>query len=312
MSTLYYAYLYYYYALQEFNNIKIALVGYDYLFPLGLSLALETRGIKTISVQERSIASFLNDSHYIIDTQFVASKYISSLLQSKQERISVNNYIATGLIRTDKLMKSKKITKNKSIRRKVLIFDYHVDNNFNYQIADPYINWTNDRFFRKEIIKLAKDFKDYDFIIRGKNDEWTKIKYFHDILDEWMNTPNITIDIDYSEFYRSYELCNGSDLIIARYTSIVDECISKGYDVIIFDYGINYNHLVRDHYPKMDGLNFCHSYQELKAYMNFFHKNGFITNQKFKNEIIDNLFDGLSDGKVQERIHQYLDEIISE
>ena len=46
--------------------------------------------------------------------------------------------------------------------------------------------------------------------------------------------------------------------------------------------------------------------------MNFFHKNGFITNQKFKNEIIDNLFDGLSDGKVQERIHQYLDEIISE
>ena len=160
--------------------------------------------------------------------------------------------------------------------------------------------------------KLAKDFKDYDFIIRGKNDEWTKISYINDILNDWNKIPNISIDSDYSEFYHSYELCNDSDLIIARYTSIADECISKGYDVIIFDYGINYNSLVRDYYPKMDGINFCHSYQELKAYMNFFHKNGFITNQKFKNEIIDNLFDGLSDGKVQERIHQYLDEIISE
>jgi len=308
MSILYYAYLYYYYAIQEFNNVKIALVGYDILFPVGLSLALETRGIKTISVQDRFICSFLNDSHYIIDTQFIASNYISSLSQSKQECISVNNYIPTGLIRTDKLKK----LKNKSSRRKVLVFDYHIENDFNYQISDPFINWTNDRFFRKELTKLAKDFKDYDFIIRGKNNEWTKISYFNDILNDWNKIPNISIDSDYSELYHSYKLCNDSDLIIARYSSIADECISKGYDVIIFDYGINYNRLVRDYYPMMDGINFCHSYQEIKAYMNFFHKNGFITNPKLKNEIINTLFDGLCDGNVQNRIQQHLNEIITE
>ncbi len=186
-----------------------------------------------------------------------------------------------------------------------------MENNFNYQISSPILNWSNDLFFRKELIKLAKDFKDYDFIVRGKNIEWTRIPYFKDILEQWNNTPNITIDADYSEFYRSYNLCNKSDLIIARQTTIADECISKGYDVIIHDYGINYDCFASSYYPKIPGINFCHSYKELKEYMMCFKRNGYITNQKLKNEIIDTLFDGLSDGKVQKRIHQYLDEIIS-
>ena len=40
-----------------------------------------------------------------------------------------------------------------------------------------------------------------------------------------------------------------------------------------------------------------------------FKRNGYITNQKLKNEIIDTLFDGLSDGNFQSRITQYLNEI---
>ena len=42
-----------------------------------------------------------------------------------------------------------------------------------------------------------------------------------------------------------------------------------------------------------------------------FKRNGYITNEKQKTKIINTLFDGLSNGKVQKRIHQYLDEIIS-
>ena len=65
-------------------------------------------------------------------------------------------------------------------------------------------------------------------------------------------------------------------------SNLVNLLVEQDYDVIIFDYGINYNHLVRDHYPKMDGINFCHSYKELKVYMNYFRKNGYITDQKLK------------------------------
>ena len=309
MVRLYYGYLYYCDALQEFDNVKIALVGYDALFPVALSLALESKGIKTIAVQERFMHPFYNNTTYIIDTQFTASNYILSLLKSKQEFIYVSNCIPTGLIRSDKLIKSKTKTKSNPSRGNILVFDHHVENNFNDQIANPVLNWPNDLFFRKEILKLAKDFKDYEFIVRGKNIEWTNIAYFNDILDQWNNTPNITLDADYSEFYRSYELCNKSDLIIARHTSIADECISKGFDVIIHDYGINYDCLFRNFYPKIPGINFCHSYKELKGYMVFFHENGYITNQKLKNEIIDTLFDGLSDGNVQSRITQYLNKI---
>jgi len=311
MKDLYYGYLYFCDAVKEFENVKIALVGFDFLFPLPLSLALESRSIKTVAVQERFLAPFFNNVSYVIDIQFTASSYISSLLQSKQDYFSVSKCIPTGLVRSDKIIKSKTKIKNKSSRKQVLVFDYHVENNFNSQISQPVLNWANDLFFRKEIIKIANDFKEYDFIVRGKDIEWTTITYFSEILDEWNNTPNITIDADYSEFYRAYQLCNKSDLIIARQTSIADECISKGKDVIIHDYGINYDHFMSSVYPKIPGINFCHSYKELKAHMSFFHKNGYITNQREKDNIIETLFDGLSDGNVQSRITQYLDKIIS-
>ena len=266
ISGLYYGYLYYYYALQEFDNVKIAFVGYDILFPVGLSLALESKGIKTIGTQERLMTHFVNEDCYILDTQFTISNYVSSLMQSKPASFFIKNYIPIGLIRSDKLIKSE--PKENTIRKRILIFDYHVENNFNFQISSPVLNWSNDLFFRKELIKLAKDFKDYDFIVRGKNIEWTRIPYFKNIIDQWKNAPNITIDADYSEFYRSYNLCNKSDLIIARQTSIADECISKGYDVIIHDYGINYDCFASSYYPKIPGINFCHSYKELKEYLN--------------------------------------------
>jgi len=309
MKDLYYGYLYFCDAVKEFENVKIALVGFDFLFPLPLSLALESRSIKTVAVQERFLAPFFNNVSYVIDIQFTASSYISSLLQSKQDYFSVSKCIPTGLVRSDKIIKSKTKIKNKSSRKQVLVFDYHVENNFNSQISQPVLNWANDLFFRKEIIKIANDFKEYDFIVRGKDIEWTNISYFNDILDEWNNTPNITIDADNSEFYRAYQLCNKSDLIIARQTSIADECISKGYDVIIHDYGINYDCFASSYYPKIPGINFCHSYKELKEYMMCFKRNGYITNEKQKTKIINTLFDGLSDGNVQNRITQYLNKI---
>ena len=280
--------------------------------PIPLSLALENNGVKTIACQERFIQPFKNNFDYILDTNIVASKYISSIIQQKRENsFYATNIIPMGLLRSDKLKKPRRTISNHLVRKQVLVFDYHVENNFNYQISHPIANWKNDLFFRKEILKLATEFNDYNFIIRGKNSEWISIPYFYDVFDEWNNTPNISIDVDYSEFYWSYELCNNSDLIIARHTSIADECIAKGYDVIIHDYGINYDCFVSSYYPKIPGINFCHSYKELKEYMMCFKRNGYITNEKQKTKIIETLFDGLSDGKVQKRIHKYLDEIIS-
>ena len=96
-------------------------------------MALESNGIKTIAVQERFIQPFQNNYFYIIDTQFTVSNYISSLLQSKEENFAVSECIPIGFIRSDKLVKPKTKNNNKSKRKKILIFDYPVDNNFNNQ-----------------------------------------------------------------------------------------------------------------------------------------------------------------------------------
>ena len=66
---------------------------------------------------------------------------------------------------------------------------------------------------------------------------------------------------------------------------------------------------MREMYPEIPGINFCHSYKELKNFVKFFDNNGYITDQELKNNIINTLFDGLCDGNVQSRITQYLQKI---
>ena len=282
-------------------------MGYDLLFPVSLSLALESKGIKTIASQERFIPLFTNMYCYVLDTQFTTSNYISSLIKDRKDSFSVETVIPTGFIRTDKLNRNK--TTDRLTRKNILIFDYHVENSCYFQRTQPLLNWPNDLFFRKEILKLAKYFKDYHFTIRGKNIEWTKIPYFEDVLNAWNNTPNIVIDENYNEYYWSYKLCDQNDLIIARHTSIADECISKGYEVILFDYGSNYNQQFKLFYPKIRGINFANSYKELIDYINYFKRKGYITKKEVKDEVIETLFGMYSDGNVQKRIHEYLNEI---
>ena len=56
------------------------------------------------------------------------------------------------------------------------------------------------------------------------------------------------ISNNYEEFRYSYKLCANADLIIAKHTSLADECLAKGIPVIFHEYTHNTKKLVLD-YP---------------------------------------------------------------
>ena len=87
-------------SLITYKNAKIALVGYDILFPIELSFALEGLGIKTVSTNERMLPSFLNNHSYIIHTQFMVSDYFTKIIDSNPNYF-IKKSISIGDVRSD-------------------------------------------------------------------------------------------------------------------------------------------------------------------------------------------------------------------
>ena len=220
-----------------------------------------------------------------------------------------------GQVRTDHLFNKKK-PKPKNIKKskfskKVLILDHHIENNFENQKFSPILNWKNDISFRNQILSLAEIHPKIKFIFRGKNCDWLTSRFHENVVAKAKRLPNVSVDTDYSlNYWKSYHLCAAVDLIIARPTSLAEECISKGLDVIVMDYGINYRTCLSKFLPKLLRKYYCHSFDELNERFNFWKKHKHIVRKDFKTKIKKQIFSNLTDGKVKLRIQNYLKEII--
>ena len=312
VGVLYMSYRKYLLAISSLNQTKIALVGYDILFPKGLSLALETRNIRTVATQERFSMPFFNDFSYILDTQFTVSSYVDRVIESKSSHFFVKYCIPVGQTRSDYFFKQdKKKTIGDSICR-LVVFDFHVDPDPLLQKRSPVINWDNDRSFRQDILRLAELYPDAEFVFRGKNDDWLYNSYFKDIVERVNCSQNIQVDSDFDTWGRSYYLASNADLIIAKPTSIAEECISNGYEVLIADYGINYSKHVSGYYPHSDRGNYCHSFAELKDKVKRFMSRGYVIEPEDMKFMTEEIFGGLTDGNVRNRVQQRLHSILEQ
>ena len=121
---------------------------------------------------------------------------------------------------------------------------------------------------------------------------------------------NVRVDTKYDENFRSYHLCASADLVIARPTSLAEECVSAGMDVIVLDYGINYQTQVSRWIPELQSYH-CHSFTQLQEMMKTFIKNGYVISDSDKNNIKDTVFSNLTDGRVQERVLSNLEIVYS-
>ncbi|GAB6037199.1 hypothetical protein JCM15519_17580 [Fundidesulfovibrio butyratiphilus] len=273
MAAVGIAYLLYeraYGALGVFSKAKLALIAYDYLFPLEMSLALHTRGIRTAAVQERFIQGFYPNLALLLDEYFVWGERSRRCIE-KTTTCAIERITPIGPVRADTLWQKlqeplpERIAQIKNNRQHVvLVLDWH-------STPDEYSNaalwettWKNNRLFYSDILRLAAEFPQAHFIIRGKNDNWTRLPYFRDTLDRITKAPNIEISADYSQYNVSYDLAAVADSIIARHTSLGDEAIALGKPVLFYEVGLNCPRCVASVFDYDGHPVFFFTYEELR------------------------------------------------
>ena len=258
--------------IKIFKNLKIALLDYDVLCPKTLILALEKNNIKTVATQERFIHTFYSSyATVIVDTYYTVSEYTANHIK-KSKYFDVKNLIPTGLYRSDyislyrKKNIPKEISKAKENGKKILVFlGYHSPKNWFDSYNDPFINWSAQIGFLEDIIKFSQQLNNTLLIIRYKGLDWPlrTDTYFKNTLNKINDCENIIISDNYKEPNYTYKLCANADLVIAKHTSIADECLSKEIPVLFYDYTHNMKSIrsvVFDYSPS--GL-MCHNFEEL-------------------------------------------------
>lgn len=215
-------------SLNNIKKAKIAIIGYDILFPATLSFALKLKHIKTIASQERYSPPVLLKFGICIDEYLCCSAYTAKLLP----KTSITNCTPIGMVRTDLLLKYKK----RSFKNKITVLDFHSLDNQADSERNMLLNWKNNNAFYLDIVALALQFPDIEFLIRGKDVLWWNLPYFAKTRNTIENLSNISVDTNYDELNRSYMHCAESRLVIAKYNSLADECLALNIPVIIHDY----------------------------------------------------------------------------
>lgn len=226
-----------------FYGVKVALVGYDFLFPKTLAYALQVHGLKLVSVQERWNSALRQHLQVMSDIYFaVGEKCVERLKDdslNQVQRYVIIEPIRCALIRSYTREQLPNFGFSGDGRHKVLVLDYHSDNSENAISPLMWSSWENNRLFYEDVIRLAAAHPECEFVIRGKNDQWMALPYFSDLVAAVTSAPNILVNRDYESLNVSYRLAVAADIIVARYTSLCDEALACGIPVLVYQRLVN-------------------------------------------------------------------------
>jgi len=257
-------------AIKQFKKLKIAIIDYDVLCPKPLLLALEKNNIKTVATQERFIHTFCNSyANVIIDTYYTTSEFTNNLIK-KSKYNDIKNLVAVGLYRSDYLKLYKKnhipdeISEAKKNGNKVLIIlGYQPPVLWFESHKSIYNNWSSQISFLEDVIKLSKILDKTLIVIRYKSLNWISNNHFKEVLKKIDDCKNITISTNFKESFYSYKLCANADLVIAKHTSLADECLSNEIPVLFYDYTHNMKKLMSEAFDYSPSRLMCYNFDEL-------------------------------------------------
>jgi hypothetical protein len=264
----------YYAFVGRLKNAKIALIGYDTLFPKALSLALSTRGIVTAAAQERFIQPFFRKRSVLLDHYFINGEVIRKQLISSGTSF-VQTVHTVGPVRADSIHRFKSEFSStgpgcepyRSIKTKyrlVVAFDYFSVPDEIGNCSEPIINWENNKAFYQDLMKLSIAVPDIYIVIRGKDTTWCSLPAFADLYGLISELPNIEVHKDFDSLYHSQRLVAQADLVIAKHTSIGDEALAAGVPVLFYDFAPNCRRVVSSIFDYASAPVFVYSYEELK------------------------------------------------
>jgi hypothetical protein len=233
-------------ALNAFKNARLALLGYEYLFPVWLAYALQVRNVRVVATQERLMHCMLPNWTLILDDYFVYGEASRRALRNNPFAL-IGEIHVVGDLRAAWLLRG--VARHAGFpagyEHATLVLDWH-------SVLDPAddaqragANYKNNKLFYHDIIALARRFPRSCFVIRGKDAEWLKLETFSGVRADIAATPNIIINSDYSEPLVAYSLAAAADSVVARYTSLGDQCLAINKPVIYHDGSVNNGPLAR-------------------------------------------------------------------
>jgi hypothetical protein len=227
-------------ALEAFPRARVALLGYEFLFPIWLAYALQARGVRVAATQERFFHCLLPGWTIIMDDYFVQG-------EAARERLLKNKYACIGHIHVVGDVRSGWVTRG--VRRHAgfpsgydhatLVLDWD-------STSDPVLgaelhtnSWANNKLFYRDVFDLARRYPRNFFLIRGKDTNWLNIPEFEAERAEMAALTNVAVNSDYSRPGIAYELAEAADSIVARFTSLGDQSLAAGKPVVYHDISAN-------------------------------------------------------------------------
>ncbi len=239
------------------KNYSCCYVDYDILLPSYIYFALKILKIKVFSYQERFNLGF--ETHRI--SIFTDHYFTNNLYQIKN--LKKSNYITAKSFQPLKQIRSELIRKFTNKNKKIItIFGYNTSNNQIKSMHEPLTSFKVQDIFLNDCIALSRKFNDYKFILRFKSLEWLKNNYFKKTLGKLKKSINIEISRNYN-FNESYKLCANSQLIICRWTSLIDEALAAGKKVLIYDYAGNSSPITQEYFNYNNKI-ICKNFIELQ------------------------------------------------
>jgi hypothetical protein len=278
LAKIFFSFLNYRNYLKNYLNIKLAIIDYDVLCPKALLLSLKSLKITTVSVQERFNLS-LNKNYSVNFDYYFANKFsIKYLLNNKLNK--VNNYIPLNFYRADwlsKLSVPKEIFYALKNKKKIIIsLGYHSNLDYSSATLSPILNWKAQKSFIYNMINISKRLNNSFVVIRYKDIDFLKNNYFDDVIKIIDKRENIIISKIYNEDKYSYKLCSYADLIVAKHTSLADECICKNIPVLFHDFTHNFNGITKKNFDFLYKDLICTNEEDLLNKANLFlNKNKF-------------------------------------
>ena len=301
---------------EKYTGAKVALAGYDALFPKTLSMALAARGITVVAAQERFIMAFMPNFNYVLDQYYVWGGAVVDQLK-KTDTSYVGSAIPIGPVRLDLIHQfrqqplDERLKAIKQNHHLIVAYDFPSGPDRMRRAMNPMVTWDNNRAMYEDLIRLAEELPQVYIIIRGKDDVWCGLPEFKDIYDKIQSMPNMEINREYDQFHVSSRLAAVADIVVAKHTSIAEEALAAGVPVLFYDFMPNIQRYVSSLYDFEGYPVYVLSYKELQSRVaNIVEHGDYMDENDFK-RLRQYLYEDAFDGNVRERLRVALHALLN-
>ena len=227
---------------RHFPDLLLAIYAYDIQVPPALTLALESLGVPSIAANERPQSLNVASQPFAVSTLLTATDPGAKRALENQA-IAVREALPIGMWRTDlacqyqgRLSDEVWTRADRENLHRVLVLPYHVSMSETglehpFATSPPAV-----REFIEDVLGLIESNESVHAIIRGKDLMWLERPELKSLVNKIASYSRVEVNTEYSRKNESYRLLAGAELVIAKYTSLVDEALAIGVPCLVHDY----------------------------------------------------------------------------